>query len=121
MSVVVAMAYTRPFTRSSAIVHPRPTETKLNQGHHHNDDEQGNRDRRSVTHLEKLKGIFVDIHDQAAAGVAWAAFGEHNDRVEHLQSADHVNDHVEEERWADQWQGNVAKEMPAVRPVELGG
>src|ERR1700716_4024830 len=119
MSVVVAMAYARPVDWQLAIVHPRPTETKLDQGHNHDDDEQRNGDRRSVTHLEELEGILVDIHDQAAAGVARASFCQNNDRVKHLQRSDHVDNQIEKEGRADQWQGNVAKEMPAVRAIEL--
>src|SRR3981081_1036893 len=115
------MAYARPVDWQLAKGHPRPTETKLDQGHNHDDDEERNSDRGSVTHLEELEGILVDIHDQAAAGVARASLGQNNDRVEHLQRPNHVDNQIEKEGWANQWQGNVAKEMPAVRAIELGG
>src|SRR5438105_15890879 len=102
---------------NSAVVNPRPTEAELNQRQDHNDAEKRNSYGRGVTHVEELEGIFVDINHQTTASVARTAFGENHDRVEHLERADHVDNHVEEDGWTDQRHGDVAEELEAVCAV----
>src|ERR1700730_16835679 len=121
VSVVVAIAcQSRPADLLSAIVHPRSSEPELNQRHDDNDDKQRNSDRRCVAHIEELEGIFIDIDHQTAAGVAWPTFGQNNDRIEYLKRSDHIDNQIEEDRLADQWQRYVPKVLYPTSPVELG-
>ena len=69
------------------VVYPGSPDGELYERQDHDHNKQSNSNRRRIAHLEQLKCVLVDVHDQTTAGITRAALGQYNDRVKHLQRA----------------------------------
>ena len=68
-----------------------------------------------------MECLFVDVDDDALAGITRPSSSQDDDRIEDLNGPDHENDQDKEDRRGQKWKGYPEKQLHRVGAIQTSG
>jgi hypothetical protein len=77
-------------------------------------DEKHEGECRAVSHFELDKALIIDGIDYGGCGTGWPAPCHQKHGAKGLHAVDEVKGDDQTRDWAQEWQGNVGKQLPVI-------